>query len=192
MLHNGPGESIYGAANLSISCSIELALFNTYARRSVLERLNQWLTLTANFGVIAGIVFLAFEIQQNSEAIKAQTYQSRTEGAQELSAAIMDSEHFAPLLAKLGDSLFPNDPAVFAELNPDDRIRLMAHFQWLRVALDNQIYQYEHGFLEEGFYEVSTKPALQFITPALEELNLINASSPAFLKAIEPYRSDKD
>ena len=157
-----------------------------------MERLNQWLSLAANFGVIAGIVFLAFEIQQNSEAIKAQTYQSRTEAAQELSTVIMDSEHFAPLLAKLGDSMFPNDPAILAELNPEDRIRLMAHFQWIRVALDNQIYQYEHGFLEEGFYEISTKPALQFITPALEELGLINSSSPAFLKAIEPYRSDNN
>ncbi len=33
------------------------------------ERINHWLTLLANFGVIAGVVFLAFEIQQNNELL---------------------------------------------------------------------------------------------------------------------------
>jgi len=37
------------------------------------ERLNQWLTLLANLGVIAGIVFLALELQQNTEMIRAQS-----------------------------------------------------------------------------------------------------------------------
>lgn len=32
------------------------------------DKLNKWLSLGANIGVLVGIVFLAFEIQQNSEA----------------------------------------------------------------------------------------------------------------------------
>ena len=112
-----------------------------------MDRLNQWLTLIANLGVVAGFVFLGMEIQQNSEAINAQTYQSRAEAAQELSTTIMDSEHFAPLLAKLGSGLAPRDPTVLAELNPEDRIRISAYLQWLRVGTDNQLYQYEHGFM---------------------------------------------
>jgi len=51
------------------------------------DRLNRWLTLSANFGVIAGIVFLGFEIQQNSDAINAQAYQSRTEAVLGLSTS---------------------------------------------------------------------------------------------------------
>ena len=35
-----------------------------------LEKLNQWLTLTANVGVLVGIIFLAIEIQQNTNAIQ--------------------------------------------------------------------------------------------------------------------------
>ena len=38
-----------------------------------LNKLNQWLTLSANFGVIAGIIFLAVEIQQNNELLEAQS-----------------------------------------------------------------------------------------------------------------------
>ena len=36
-----------------------------------MDRLNQWLTLAANVGVLAGIFFLAFEIQQNTEQLKS-------------------------------------------------------------------------------------------------------------------------
>ena len=34
-----------------------------------LKKLNAWMTLAANLGVIAGIVFLAFEIRQNNELL---------------------------------------------------------------------------------------------------------------------------
>jgi hypothetical protein len=37
------------------------------------ERLNQSLTLLANLGVIAGIVFLVLELQQNTEMMRAQS-----------------------------------------------------------------------------------------------------------------------
>jgi len=35
-----------------------------------LKNLNEWLTLAANVGVLAGIVFLGLEIQQNTKAIE--------------------------------------------------------------------------------------------------------------------------
>jgi len=38
-----------------------------------LDSLNKWLMLAANIGVIAGIIFLAIEIQQNSLSTQAQT-----------------------------------------------------------------------------------------------------------------------
>lgn len=44
-----------------------------------LDKINHWLVLVANVGVVAGIVFLAIEIQQNTNAIQTQTYQSLME-----------------------------------------------------------------------------------------------------------------
>jgi hypothetical protein len=38
------------------------------------ERTNQWLTLAANLGVIAGLFFLAIEIRQNTNIAKASAY----------------------------------------------------------------------------------------------------------------------
>jgi hypothetical protein len=37
------------------------------------DHLNKWLTLAANVGVIAGIVFLALELRQNNELLEAET-----------------------------------------------------------------------------------------------------------------------
>jgi hypothetical protein len=34
-----------------------------------IEKTSHWIALVANFGVIAGVVFLAFEIQQNNELL---------------------------------------------------------------------------------------------------------------------------
>ena len=46
------------------------------------DKLNQWLMLAANLGVIAGIAFLALEVSQNTEALQAQSsynlYQAKT------------------------------------------------------------------------------------------------------------------
>ena len=38
-----------------------------------MEKLNHLLTLLANIGVIAGIIFLAVEINQNTDMMRAQT-----------------------------------------------------------------------------------------------------------------------
>jgi len=46
----------------------------------------------ANVGVIAGIIFLGMEVQQNNEFLDSQTRQNRANGARELNAAIYDEE----------------------------------------------------------------------------------------------------
>lgn len=38
------------------------------------ERLNNWLSLLANIGVLAGIIFLAYELQQNTNIARSSAY----------------------------------------------------------------------------------------------------------------------
>jgi hypothetical protein len=45
------------------------------------EKINQWLSLIANFGVIAGLIFLGLEIQQNTIAVRASAIQESTDVA---------------------------------------------------------------------------------------------------------------
>lgn len=48
-----------------------------------LDKLNSWLTLLANVGVLLGIIFLAYEIRQNTVSIQSQTRATLYAGAQE-------------------------------------------------------------------------------------------------------------
>ncbi len=43
-----------------------------------LDGLNQGLMLVANFGVVAGLIFLAVEVQQNTTALQAAAIQEST------------------------------------------------------------------------------------------------------------------
>ncbi len=63
-----------------------------------LDKVNSWLTLLANIGVLVGIVFLAMEIQQNTEMMRAQTRDSITEKQMMLSEWIGTSEYAAGLM----------------------------------------------------------------------------------------------
>ena len=48
-----------------------------------LDRLNKWLTLVANFGVLVGIIFLILELSQNTQALRANAIQNSTDLARQ-------------------------------------------------------------------------------------------------------------
>jgi len=48
-----------------------------------LDKLNKWLTLVANIAILGGLVFLAFEIQQNTNAVRSASVQEATNIARE-------------------------------------------------------------------------------------------------------------
>ncbi len=75
-----------------------------------LDKVNRWLTLLANVGVLAGIVFLALEMRHNSNAINAQTHDSIADGFITLNmATITDATVGIVWVAGL------NDPASLSE-----------------------------------------------------------------------------
>ncbi len=70
-----------------------------------LENVNDWLQVVATVGVIASIVFLGFELKQNSELMKAQIYQSRAETLQSAFLELSESEFLVPILIKINTVL---------------------------------------------------------------------------------------
>ena len=60
-----------------------------------MEKLNQWLSVVSNLGVIVGIFFLAYEIQTNTSAVRSATYQAFTDST--FSWADSEIEHAATL-----------------------------------------------------------------------------------------------
>ena len=109
------------------------------------EDLDRWLSLLANFGVIAGIVFLAIEIRQNTEMVQSQTRDSITE------KQIAIFEWFATSTENIrvrekGDRL-GLDPG-----SPEE-----SQYHWMIAGnlrlWENEWYQYQQGLFEPEEFE---------------------------------------
>ena len=105
------------------------------------EKVNKWLSLGANFGVVIGLVLLIFEIGQNTEMMRAQINQSRTDTAISEQQAVFNSDYIPALLAKRDRG----EP--FSEEN---MARYSAYFRSGNRNQDNNLWQYNEGFLGEN------------------------------------------
>ena len=107
---------------------------------------DKWLNLIANIGVLVGIVFLAYEIQQNTIATQLEVASSFQSSFSEVEMLIAVDSEFAELLfnARIG-----------AEINPQEQFRIATfygnvlrtwqnvHFQYLSDSLDVEIWRGE-------------------------------------------------
>ncbi len=73
----------------------------------VMDSLNKWLSVFANLGVLVGILFLAYEIQQNTTATNLETTSNFQNGFHAIELMIASDAEFAALLSKgrNGDSI---------------------------------------------------------------------------------------
>lgn len=69
---------------------------------------DKWLNLIANIGVLVGIFFLAYEIQQNTVATQLEVASSFQSSFSEVEMLIAVDSEFAELLFKARTDLSPN------------------------------------------------------------------------------------
>jgi hypothetical protein len=89
-----------------------------------IDKLNKWLTLVANFGVVAGIFFLAIEIRQNQTAIeesnRINVVESRRAEINQYNEwralVIADDNPRIWLAGRAGQELSPSDQLIFRQL----------------------------------------------------------------------------
>ena len=105
------------------------------------DRLNAWLSLFANVGVVVGLILIIIEIQQNTEMMRAQISHSRSETAQAEQQAVFNSEFIPDLLVKVRSS---------ETLTPSEMVRYTTYFRAFNRNQDNVYWQYREGFLEEN------------------------------------------
>ena len=116
------------------------------------EKLNNWLTLGANIGVLAGIVFLAYEIQQNTVATQLEVASNFQNSFTEIEMLISGNPEFTELLMKGREG---------GNLSPADQLRLavfytnvlrqwqFVHFQYLSDALDEEIWRGQRSYFSQ-------------------------------------------
>ena len=143
-----------------------------------LDSTNRWLTLAANIGVMAGIIFLAFELQQNTVATQLEAAGRYQASFSEIELFIAGSPEFAELLRRGREG---------EELSGADQLRLLVfyrtvlrqwqfnHFQYLSDALNEETWQANRALMaqtfggDRGLFNHWQMNKLQF-SPAFNEL----------------------
>jgi len=132
-----------------------------------MNTLNKWLTLGANFGVIAGLIFLAFQVKQNTLQMRTGTSFSIMQSLNEINLSFYSDSALVDLVNR-GEKDFQS-------LNALERSQFSS-FQFSRINLAIHVYRTE----EEGISDVLF-PYIDFLIqefhrkPGLQE----------FLKSIE-------
>jgi hypothetical protein len=107
------------------------------------DRLNRWLTLAANIGVLAGILFLAYELQQNTLVTRLEAAGSFQNSFSEIELFVAGSPEFAELLVKGREG---------GERSREDELRLTLFYSNVLRKWQFVQYQYLSGALDEGLW----------------------------------------
>ena len=105
------------------------------------DRLNRWLTLGANLGVLIGIILLVFELNQNRDMMRAQTRNEMSNNIVNLLNASATNSDLARIMrrANAGEQLTADELFQFSE-------RQGAMFRYW----ENVHYQYRMGLYDEA------------------------------------------
>lgn len=94
-----------------------------------MDKLNQWLTLSANVAVLLGIVFVAYELQQNTDATHAQTREAVLAAAQAELQAVRADPNLIHSIVKEGPLTTDEQIKLYTWLVSILKIR---EFSWLQ------------------------------------------------------------
>jgi len=105
------------------------------------DRLNRWMTLAANVGVLIGIFLVLIELKQNTESAELQAAQNYVALSHELDFRIVDDLSLIDLFLKPAD-----------ERTPADLLRLDRWFFGSLRTWENGFYLHSQGVLDDDLW----------------------------------------
>ena len=123
--------------------------------------LGQAITILANVGVIAGILFLAIELQQNNDLLSAQARAARIELKTDFEGSLYQNAELAEIIARA----HAND-----ELTEAEEIRLLWLGRRMLTSFQYVYNEYQQGMIEEGAISTAEwRIAFHQLIPRMEE-----------------------
>jgi hypothetical protein len=104
------------------------------------DKLNRWLTLGANLGVLAGLLLLVLELSQNREMMRAQTRHEMAAGIVDLLLVPASNEQLADLMYRAETG---------GELTPQERFQFKMRTNALLRYWEDVHYQYRVGLYDD-------------------------------------------
>jgi hypothetical protein len=139
-------------------------------------KVNDWLGLVANFGVVIGLGMLIFELKQATDLAEVSAYQTRMTEISETAKDMALSADLAEIHLRLRTN-------GYSSLTPVEQQRVHAWENGVLVRMQAQFYQYQRGFLEETSIRVMLGVAAASL-PMWKEMG-IPIENLEFLAAVE-------
>jgi hypothetical protein len=99
------------------------------------ENLNWWMSLLTNIGVLCGLIFVGYEVRQNTVQLRAESSQSITEGVNTLNSGVYSDPDLAELLLRGTED--------YGALNSVERERFDS-YQFARLNIAEYVMDLEH------------------------------------------------
>jgi hypothetical protein len=134
------------------------------------DRMNRWLTLGANLGVLVGIVLILIELNQNADLMRAQMTQARGDSVVQTYRDLMVSDGWLEIRAKQRSA--GSTKEWVESLSPTEYERV-----WYRVLVDyhdlrTQFFQYQSGFLDAHIWESSARAQARRLMQIIPYFNI--------------------
>ena len=119
------------------------------------DKVNRWLTLAANLGVLIGIVLILTELNQNADLMRAQMTQARGDNVIQTYRDLMASDGWLEIRAK--QRAAKSDQEWIESLTPTEFERA-----WYRQLIEfhdlrTQFFQYKSGYLDPQIWETNSR-----------------------------------
>ena len=105
------------------------------------NKINKWLVLAANIGVLIGLALVIYEIRQNSDLMQVQISQARADAAMMSNQQTFESAYIPTILVTIRQG---------GELSEEDMIRYVSWFRSQNRNQENVLSQYQFGMLDEN------------------------------------------
>lgn len=115
--------------------------------RMNLSKANEVISLIANIGVIASIIFLGLEMSQNTDMMRSQTRNAMTENQMNFFEGIIESRNFTEVFIEIRE-----DPDNFPSGTPERTQYTFFFLTQLRMW-ENEWYQYQQNLFDAAEFE---------------------------------------
>ena len=125
------------------------------------KKFNSWIALIANLGIVGGLVFVGYEVQQNTTQIRAEASYSINEALSILNSAIYNDPIFANIVIRGEEE--------FLSLSPTEQ-RQFGAYQYDRINLAVYVLSLEDDGLSEVHFPYVERLVQDFHrSPGLQE-----------------------
>ncbi len=156
------------------------------------DSVKSWLTLSANVGVVIGLILLLIELDQNSDLVRAQIHQARSDAHVWMKEDSADSEFLLPALEKFRLAGGSKNMDAMDALTPIEAAHVKLSMEAAHQDYDNLFCQYQQGYLVEEYYQYRVAPTIKELAPCWQELDVFESGGrrPGFDAEIDRLMSD--